>query len=138
MQDRGKMKAPAALSTKKPPEPTDSHTAIDEWIRRSMPDLQPILKYIDEVIRENLPGVHFAFKWKKAYYGAPDPGWILELVAYDVSVNIVFFAGAELDPPPPLGSEGRSRYIKLKTLEEAQGSPLQAWIQQASGIAGWK
>ena len=36
--------------------------------------------------------------------------------AYDVSVNVVFFAGAEFDPPPPLGTTGRTRYVKVKTL----------------------
>jgi hypothetical protein len=32
----------------------------------------------------------------------------------------VFFGGADFDPPPPLGTVGRSRYVKLKTPEEAE------------------
>jgi hypothetical protein len=31
-------------------------------------------------------------------------------VAYDVSVNVVFFSGADFDPSPPLGDADRSRY----------------------------
>lgn len=132
------MKAPAPLSTKKAPEATDSHAAIDDWMRRSMPDLQPIVRNVDELIRETLPGLQFAVKWKKAYYGLPEQGWIIELVAYDVSANVVFFGGADLTPPPTLGSEGRSRYIKLRTIEEAQDPSLREWIQQAGRVPGWQ
>jgi hypothetical protein len=69
-----------------------------------MPDLHPIGKRLDELIRETIPGLQYAVKWKKAYYGLPELGWIIEMVAYDVSVNVVFFGGAEFDPPPPLGT----------------------------------
>ena len=106
-------------------------------MRRVMPDLNPVVKYLDELIRETVPGLHYALKWKKAYYGVPKHGWIIELVAYDVSVNVVFLGGAAFDSPPPLGS-GESRYVKLKTLEEAQDPALRKWIKQAGSTAGWK
>jgi hypothetical protein len=126
------------LTTKKAPEATDSHAAIDDWIRRVMPDLHPIVKRLDELICKTIPGLQYAVKWKKAYYGLPDHGWIIEMVAYDVSVNVVFFGGADFDPPPPLGTVGRSRYVKLKTLEEAQEPLMHRWIQQARRAPGWK
>ena len=135
-QNRTKTLKP--LTTKKAPEATDSHTAIDDWIRRVMPDLHPIVERLDELICETIPGLQYAVKWKKAYYGLPDQGWIIEMVAYDVSVNVVFFGGADFDPPPPLGTVGRSRYVKLKTLEEAQGPEMHKWIEQAGCVAGWK
>jgi hypothetical protein len=103
-----------------------------------MPDLQPILEHLDELIRETIPGLQFAVKWKKAYYGLPERGWIIEMVAYDVSVNLVFFGGAEFDSPPPLGDTGRDRYVKVKTLEEAQGPEIQGWIEQAGSVPGWR
>jgi hypothetical protein len=137
-KSQGKAKSLKPLSAKKPPEATDSHAAIDDWIRRVMPDLHPIVKRLDELICETIPGLQYAVKWKKAYYGLPDQGWIIEMVAYDVSVNLVFFGGAEFDPPPPLGTVGRSRYMKLKTLEEAQGPVMRKWIQQAGHARGWK
>jgi hypothetical protein len=80
---------------------------------------------------ETIPGLQYAVKWKKAYYGSPKLGWIIEMVAYDVSVNVVFFGGAEFDAPPPLGSTERTRYVKLTTLEEAQGPEMRKWIKQA-------
>lgn len=36
-------------------------------------------------------------KWKKAHYGLPELSWIIEMVAYDVSVNVGFFTGAGFD-----------------------------------------
>jgi hypothetical protein len=103
-----------------------------------MPDLQPIIEDLDRTIRETVPDLRYAIKWKKAYYGMPEHGWVIELVAYDVSVNVVFFGGADFDPPPPLGTTERTRYIKVKTLEEARAPELRAWIEQAGRTPGWK
>jgi hypothetical protein len=125
-------------TTRKPPEPSDSHSEIEDWGRRVMPDLNPIVKYLDESICKTIPGLQYAVKWKKAYYGLPELGWVIEMVAYDVSVNVVFFGGADFDPPPPLGTTGRTRYVKVKTLEEAQGPDMQKWIDQAGSLPGWR
>ena len=124
-------------SARKPPLPSDSHGEIDDWIRRVMPDLQPIVERLDELIRQTLSGTHYAVKWRKAYYGLPDHGWIIEMVAYDVSVNVVFFGGADLDPPPPLGNTDRSRYIKVRALEDLEQPDLHKWIEEAGRVAGW-
>ena len=130
-------KAPKPSSTRKPPEPTESHTEIDEWMRRVMPELHPIVKRLDELIRETIPGLQYAVKWKKAYYGLPKLGWIIEVVAYDVSANVVFFGGADFNPPPPLGTTDRTRYVKVRTLDEAQGPDMKTWIKQARRVPGW-
>jgi hypothetical protein len=125
-------------STRKPPVPADSHADIEDWIRRVMPDLHPIVERLDESIRDSIPGLQYAVKWKKAYYGLPELGWIIEMVAYDVSVNVVFLGGAGFDTPPPLGTTDRSRYVKLTTLELAQGPEIREWIEQAGRVPGWK
>jgi hypothetical protein len=126
------------LSSRKPPEPSESRAEIDDWMRRVMPDLYPIVELLDRSIRESIPGLHYAVKWKKAYYGLPEVGWIIEMVAYDVSVNVVFFGGADLDPPPPLGDTDRSRYVKVTTLEEAAAPELRGWIERAGSVPGWR
>lgn len=131
-------KAPKPDSSRKPPVPSDSHEAVGEWIRRTMPDLNPIVTHLDALIRKIAPDVQFAVKWKKAYYGLPEPGWIIELVAYDVSVNVVFLGGADFQSPPALGTSGRSRYIKIRTLEEAQQPEVKGWIEEAARVPGWK
>lgn len=125
-------------SARKPPEPLESREPIDDWMRRVMPDLQPIVTRLDELITEAIPNLQYAVKWRKAYYGVPDQGWIIELVAYDVSVNVVFLGGAELDPPPPDGDTGRARYIKVKTVEEVEAPEVRRWIEQAASVEGWR
>ncbi len=125
-------------TTRKPPEPSDSHAEIDDWMRRVMPDLNPIVERLDEMFRETIDGLQYGVKWKKAYYGLPDLGWVIELVSYDVSVNVVFLGGADFDTPPPLGDTDRSRYVKLKTMEEAQAPEMHEWIEQAGRVPGWK
>jgi hypothetical protein len=124
--------------TRKPPVPSDDHGEIEDWIRRVMPDLHPIVEWLDELIRNTIPGLQYAVKWKKSYYGLPELGWIIELVAYDVSVNVVFLGGAGFDPPPPLGTTGQTRYVKVRTLEEAQAPEMYEWIEQAARVRGWK
>jgi hypothetical protein len=127
------------ITTRKPPVPSDSHAEIEDWmIPRVMPDMHPIVERMDGSIRETIPGLHYAVKWKNAYYGLPGLGWIIEMAAYAVSVNVVFFGGVDLDPPPPLGTTDRSRYVKLTTPEEAQGSEIHKWIEQAGRVPGWR
>ena len=118
------------ISTRKPPVPADDSTDVDDWTSRVMPDLQPIVASLDQQIPQGDPDLQYAVKWKKAYYGREDLGWVIEMVAYDISVNMVFLGGADFDSPPPLGDTDRSRYIKIKSLEEAETPEMGAWIEQ--------
>ena len=82
---------------RKPPEPSANHSDIDDWCRRLMPDLQPIVRRLDKTIRATIPSLDYAVKWKRAFYGLPELGWIIEIAAYDVSVNVLFFGGADFE-----------------------------------------
>jgi hypothetical protein len=93
---------------------------------------------LDEAIRAVVPGLHYAVKWKRAFYGLPELGWIIEIAPYDVSANVVFLGGADFDPPPPLGTADRSRYVKITSLDEVQRPELREWIGQAGHTPGWK
>lgn len=130
-------KARKSQSTRKPPEPAESHSVIDDWMNSQMPDLQPIVKGLDGLIRDTLSDLEYAVKWKKAYYGVPDQGWVIEIVAYDVSVNIVFLGGADLDPPPPQGESDRSRYLKVRSWDEVNKTQVQEWVREAGSVPGW-
>ena len=133
----GKRRKP--ITTRRPPVPTDSHAEIEDWmIRGVMPDMRPIVERLDGSIRETIPGLQYAVKWKNPFYGVPELGWIIQMAAYAVSLNVVFLGGADFDPPPPLGDTDRSRYVKLTTLEEAQGPEMFKWIEQAGRVPGWK
>ncbi len=122
---------------RKPPEPSADHSDIDEWRRHLMPDLQPIIKQLDEEIRAIDPDLHYAVNRKRAYSGLPELGWIIEIAAYDVSVKVLFLGGADFESPPPLGTADRTRYVKVTSLEEALRPELQNWIEQAGRTPGW-
>lgn len=130
-------KAIKGSARRKPPQPSANHSDIDDWSERQMPQLQPIVKLLDESIRATIPGLQYAVKWKRPYYGLPGLGWIIEMAAYDVSVNVVFLGGAQFDCPPPLGTTDRSRYFKVPSLEEAHRPELLNWIKEASRRPGW-
>jgi hypothetical protein len=119
-------------TTRKPPVPSESHAEIEDWIRHVMPDLHSIVKQLDESIRETIPGLRYAIKWKKAYYGVPELGWIIEMVAYDVSVNVVFFGGRGLRPAP---AAWRHRPEPLRQADDPGGGAGtgDAQVDQASG-----
>jgi hypothetical protein len=57
-----------------PPEPSADHSDIDDWCRHLVPDLQPIVKRLDELIRATVPGLDYAVNRKRAYYGLPELG----------------------------------------------------------------
>ena len=123
---------------RKPPEPSADHSDIEEWCRHLMPDLQPIVQGLDQLIRATVPGLDYAVNRKRGYYGLPGLGWIIEMAAYDVSVNVLFLGGADFESPPPLGTTDRTRYIKVTSPEDAQTPELQKWIEQAGRTPGWK
>lgn len=129
------MKSRRPLSSKKAPEPDESHKPISDWISDAKPALNPIVQKLDRMIREQLTKPRYAVKWGKAYYGAEGHGWCVELVAYDVSVNVVFLNGSKLDQPPELGDE--ARYLKIHDIEELGLPQLRKWIEQSCGMPGW-
>jgi hypothetical protein len=123
---------------RKPPEPSVDHSDIEEWCRHLMPDLQPIVQGLDELIRGTIPDLEYAVNRKRGYYGLSGLGWLIEIAAYDVSVNVLFLGGADFESPPPLGTTDRTRYIKVTSLEEVQAPELREWIEQAGRTPGWK
>ena len=115
-----------------------NHSDIDEWCRRLMPNLKPIVTRLDESIRATVPELDYTVNRKRAYYGLPGLGWIIKIAAYDVSVNVLFLGGADFGSPPPLGTADRTRYIKVTSLEDVQRRELQKWIEEAGRTPGWK
>ena len=90
------------------------------------------------MITERIPDLQYSIKWGSAFYGTPENGWLIEVAAYAVSINIVFLSGANFDPQPPLGTDDRSRYIKLTTMGDLNNPQVIDFIEQAKGLNGWK
>lgn len=123
------------LSSKKPPVPNEDHQLIEDWIANAKPALNPVVSELDKLIVQELKNPRYAIKWGKAYYGSTQFGWCIELVAYDVSVNVVFLNGDQLDDPPELGNE--TRYVKIRNPEEAKSAQIAEWIKQSCQLSGW-
>jgi hypothetical protein len=51
----------------------------------------------------------------------PEQGWVIEMVVYDVSANVVFFGGAAFDPPAPAWNRWAEPLREAEDLEEAKG-----------------
>ena len=127
------------LSTKKPPVPLDEHRIIEDWLAsRIMPGILALVTKIDSLIHDLIPDLHYAIKWGNAFYGTKELGWLIEVAGYDVSANIVFLSGAMFDPQPPLGTDEKTRNIKLKTLNDIQDLEIAGFIKQAGCFNGWK
>lgn len=123
---------------RKPPEPSADHSDVELWFGQLMPGLQPIVRALDEAIRAAIPDLDYAVKYKRAFYGVPELGWIIEIAPYDVSVNVLFLGGANFRLPPPLGDTGQTRYVKIAAEDEVRKRNIADWIEQAGRTPGWK
>jgi hypothetical protein len=59
---------------RKPPEPSADHSDIEEWCRHLMPDLQPIVRGLDELIRATVPDLDYAVIGRGGTTGYQDSG----------------------------------------------------------------
>lgn len=101
---------------------------------------------IDAIIAASVPaeaGLRRAVKWNSPLYGVADRGWFLGLHCCTKYIKIAFFAGAELDPPPPVASKHkRVRYLHVyegpPTAPEAglDESQFSRWVRRAASLDG--
>jgi hypothetical protein len=122
---------------RKPPEPSSDHGPIDVWCGEVQPLMQPVVRALDEMICATVPDLQFAVKFHRAFYGLPQLGWVIEVAPYFRSANVLFLGGADLDPPPPLGTTGRTRYLKVTSADDADRADLRAWVDLSSRVPGW-
>jgi hypothetical protein len=93
---------------------------------------------LDKSIRPAVSGLDYPVEWKGVHDGLSEPGWIIEIAAYDISVTALFSGGADFESPPLLGTTDRTRHVKVTSLEEAQRPEFQKWIEQAGRTSGWR
>lgn len=98
---------------------------------------QDICRRFDALVAATVPGARKRVRWNTPFYGAPDDqGWFLAFNLTTCYVKVAFFAGTQLDPPPPVGSQQpQVRYLHLHD-GEWSGEQLTDWIRQASRLPG--
>lgn len=93
---------------------------------------------LDALIEKTVPGVRKAVKWNSPFYGVEGQGWFLSFHCFTKYIKVTFFRGAQLEPPPPVGSKDpNTRYMHIEEGQPVDEAQLAAWIGQAAAIPGW-
>jgi hypothetical protein len=93
---------------------------------------------LDDLVVRTVPGVRKAVRWNQPFYGSEgDEGWFLSFRCYTRYVQLAFFRGASLDPPPPKGSKHPEvRYLDVHEGDDLGEARLVSWIEQAARLPG--
>src|SRR6478735_6361988 len=69
---------------------------------------------LDDIVVRTVPDVQKFVRWNSPFYGVEDQGWFLSFHCFTRYVKVTFFAGASLDPVPPVESKDESaRYLHI-------------------------
>ena len=113
--------------------PVQAYIASMPWWKRELG------QRLDGLIVRTVPEVHKAVKWNQPFYGNEGDGWFLAFRCYTKYVQLAFFRGAALEPPPPKGSKHPDvRYFDIHEGDELDERQLVSWIDQASRLPGEK
>jgi hypothetical protein len=94
---------------------------------------------LDGLIVRTVPEVHKAVKWNQPFFGFAGEGWFLAFRCYTKYVQLAFFRGASLDPPPPKASKhAEIRYFDIHEEDDLDERQVASWIEQASRLPGEK
>ncbi len=98
-----------------------------------------VVRRLDALIVQAVPGVRKAVKWNSPFYGLEEQRWFLSFHCMTKYVKVAFFRGAELQPLPPGTSKQKDvRYLDIyedKPFDEARFAD---WVKQASKLPGEK
>lgn len=95
-----------------------------------------VVKQLDELISDAVPGVRKAVKWNSPMYGIEGQGWFVGCHVFTNYVKVTFFKGTSLQPVPPGGSAKEARWINIGEGDMDQ-QRLVEWIRQAAAMPGW-
>lgn len=134
------MGEPRLLSGGNPQIPKGEGDAPVQAYIAAMPGWKrPLGERLDALIARTVPGVHKAVKWNQPFYGFEGEGWFLSFRCYSRYVQLAFFRGASLEPPPPKASKHPEvRYLDIHEDDVVDEAQLTSWIEQASRLPGEK
>lgn len=112
---------------------------VQAWIAACPEWKQRIAAEIDAVINAELPGVEKAVKWNSPLYGLAGQGWFLGMHVMTKYLKLAFFRGAEIEPPPPVGSkQPLVRYLHVTEAGLPNPDLFVCQLRQASRLPGEK
>lgn len=132
-------KAPSKVSFGRPGTAgkAEGAAAVRAWMAGVNPAHRPIVEKLDALIGDVVPDVKRAIKWSTPMYGRVGQGWFASVASFKNYVSLGFFAGTNLDPPPPFGEGHGMRRINIRDMSEYDEKRFRSWIEQASRIQGW-
>ena len=116
----------------------EGHGPVQAYIAAMPGWKREVGRRLDDLIVRTVPGVRKAVRWNQPFYGAEgDDGWFLSFRCYTRYVQLAFFRGAALDPPPPKGSKHPEvRYLDIREGDDPDEAGLFSWIEQAARLPG--
>lgn len=94
---------------------------------------------LDALITAAVPGVQKAVKWNSPLFGLERDIWFMSWHCFDRYVKVAFFRGAQMTPPPSVGSEQKDvRYLHIHEGDALDEAQVTDWIKQASRLPGEK
>lgn len=115
----------------------EGDAAVRAWVASVKPEHRPIVERLDALVAEVVPDVKRAIKWSMPMYGRTGTGFFASVASFKDHVGFGFFAGATLEPPPPLGEGKDMRRVKLRSMADVDERLLRSWIAQAASRPGW-
>ncbi len=110
---------------------------VQAWIAAAPGWKRAVWGRLDRLIGEIVPGVRKAVKWNSPLYGVEEGTWFLGVHVYERYLKVSFFRGAELEPPPPVGSKQKHvRYLHIHEDEAPDEAQFADWVRQASRLPG--
>ena len=92
---------------------------------------------LDALIVDAVGDVSKAVKWNQPFYGREGEGWFVSFRCHTKYVQLTFFRGADLDPPPAKTSKNESvRYFDIHEDDDVDLDQLRSWVEQASQLPG--
>lgn len=133
------MTRPKLLSGGNPQIPKGDGDAPVQAYIAAMPGWKSVAgRRLDKLVETTVPGVRKAVKWNSPFYGVEGQGWFLSYHCFTKYIKVTFFRGAELEPPPPVGSKDpNTRYLHIEEDKPVDEAQLAEWIRQAAAIPGW-
>lgn len=129
---------------KKAPDGDDGRRGVEEWLGHVPPQQRSLVRRIDRLVLEAVPGAVSAIKFRKPsnpfgvpFYGLAGKGWIVSVNSLKAQVRMVFFAGNSLEPVPPLAAPPRARAVDVRSEEELDDRQIKSWLKQAQKLPGW-
>lgn len=93
---------------------------------------------LDQLIEQAIPDVEKYMRWNQPMYAVEGHGYVVSYRCFTRYIKITFFAGAELEPLPPVPfKDPKERAFHIEEGDDLDEAQLLSWFEQAGTLPGW-